>query len=70
MTNSKVNEFEKELVAVFKKTGYVFGYERKTVKEDGGADFFLFRLVTHSGVAHTNWVSAEALRNYLQDKIR
>lgn len=70
MTNSKVNEFEKELVAVFKKTGYVFGYERKTVKEDGGPDFFLYRLIAHSGIPHTNWVSAEALRNYLQAKTR
>jgi len=70
MTNSKVNEFEKELVAVFKKTGTVFGYERKTVKGDSGQDFFLYKLITHSGVAHTNWVTHEAMKNYLQDKVR
>jgi ribosomal protein S8 len=64
----KKNEFEPELVAVFKKTGHVFGYERQTVKEDGKSSFFLYRLITHSGVAHTNWVSKEAMRNYLQAK--
>ena len=66
----KVNEFEKELVNLFKKSGTVFGYERQKVKEDSGGSFFLYRLITHSGVAHTNFVSKEALCNYLQDKAR
>jgi hypothetical protein len=64
------NEFNKELVAVLKKTGTVFGYERKTVKEDGGGHFFLYRLITHSGVGHTNWVTKEAMSNYLQGKAK
>lgn len=64
------NEFNTELVAVLENTGYVFGYERKTIKEDGGGQFFMYRLITHSGVAHTNWVSKEAMQNYLRAKAK
>ena len=63
------NEFNAELVAVLKKTGTAFGYDRMLVKEEHEKQgFFLYRLISHSGVPHTNWVTKEALRNYLQAK--
>jgi len=65
------NEFNAELVAVLKKTGYAFGYDRMKVKEENdNQGFYLYRLISHSGVAHTNWVTKEALQNYLQAKAK
>jgi len=70
MTEKVKNEFEAELVKVFEKTGYLFGYGRQKAKEDGGQGFFLYRLIAHSGVIHTNWVAKEAMKNYLRAKAR
>jgi len=60
------NEFLQELLAIKQRTGHAFGYERKLAEEEGGHGFFLYRLITHSGVAHTNWVTKEAMQNYLR----
>ena len=66
---SSKNEFNTELTAVLKKTGYAFGYDRMTVKEEHEKQgFYLYRLISHSGVVHTNWVTKEALKNYLLAK--
>ncbi len=68
MAENGKNEFEKELVKLYQRSRTIFGYERKIVKEEDGQGFFLYRLITHSGVAHTNWVNKEALRNYINQR--